>query len=182
MPFSEGLADLFIDPEGVPLGETGQPENLLFCKPCYSAIRLNKLPPLSLTNRNFLGPVPDALKDLTMIEESMIACCRAEYWVVKLTEANHNLKLQSTQRSMKGHVLIYPQQPSRIATILPPSVEEIVEPVCVLFVGSSRPTAEWLRQHAKPLAVNAKRADFQKLRPVAGPAACRPYSLISLSP
>ncbi|KAJ7211595.1 hypothetical protein GGX14DRAFT_362412 [Mycena pura] len=88
MPFSEGpLADvdLLIDPEGVSLGETGQPEKLSFCKPCYSAIRLNKLPPLSLANGNFFGPVSDALKDLTMIEESMIACCRAKFWVAKLT-------------------------------------------------------------------------------------------------
>ncbi|KAJ7933184.1 hypothetical protein B0H13DRAFT_1592614, partial [Mycena leptocephala] len=39
-----------------------------------------------------------------------------------------------------------------ITEILPPSVEEITEPICVL-----RPTPEWLHVHAKPLAVNATR-------------------------
>lgn len=58
---------------------------------------------------------------------------------------------------MKGHIIIYPQQLSKIAQILPPPIEEIVTPVCVLFVGASPPTTEWLREHAKPLAVNAKR-------------------------
>ncbi|KAJ7654925.1 hypothetical protein B0H17DRAFT_899369, partial [Mycena rosella] len=45
--------------------------------------------------------------------------------------------------------------PSRLADLLPPSIEEIVSPVCVLFVGSSPPTAEWLCEHEKSLAVNA---------------------------
>jgi hypothetical protein len=36
-------------------------------------------------------------------------------------------------------------------------VDEITSPVCVLFVVSSPPTPEWLRDHAKPLAVNAGR-------------------------
>jgi hypothetical protein len=44
-----------------------------------------------------------------------------------------------------------------VAESLPPSVEEITAPVCILFVGSSPPTPEWLHEHAKPLAVNAKR-------------------------
>ncbi|KAJ7501301.1 hypothetical protein B0H11DRAFT_1645876, partial [Mycena galericulata] len=70
---------------------------------------------------------------------------------------NQDLELQNTQRGMHGHVIIYPQQPSKIADILPPSVAEITEPICILFVGSSRPSPEWLREHAKPLAVNATR-------------------------
>ncbi|KAJ7331342.1 hypothetical protein DFH08DRAFT_916457 [Mycena albidolilacea] len=45
-----------------------------------------------------------------------------------------------------GHIIIYPQQPSKI---------EITSPVCVLFVSSSLPTPEWPCNHAKPLAVNA---------------------------
>jgi hypothetical protein len=104
-----------------------------------------------------LGSVPPELKDLTIIEESMIARCRSKCWIVQLKEENQDLVLASTQRGMKGHIMIYPQQPSNIASILPPSLEEITAPVCVLFVGSSPPTPEWLRDHAKPLAVNATR-------------------------
>jgi hypothetical protein len=39
--------------------------------------------------------------------------------------------------------------------MLPPSIEEIVSPICVIFVGSSPPSPEWLRNKAKPLAVHA---------------------------
>ncbi|KAJ6531529.1 hypothetical protein DFH09DRAFT_1409330, partial [Mycena vulgaris] len=87
----------------------------------------------------------------------MIARCRSKCWIIQLKEENQDLALASTQRGIKGHIIIYPQQPSKVADVLPPAVEEIVSPVCVLFVGSSPPTTEWLRERAKPLAVNAKR-------------------------
>ncbi|KAJ7892947.1 hypothetical protein B0H13DRAFT_1625354, partial [Mycena leptocephala] len=115
------------------------------------------MPALSLANRTFLGSVPSELKDLTVIEEAMIARCRSKCWIIQLKEENQDLVLQSTQRGIKGHVIIYPQKPSKVANVLPPSIDEITSPVCVLFVGSSAPTPEWLREHAKPLAVNAAR-------------------------
>ena len=36
---------------------------------------------------------------------------------------------------------------------LPPSIEDITSPLCVLFVGSHPPSDDWLREKAKPLAV-----------------------------
>lgn len=57
---------------------------------------------------------------------------------------------------MKGHIIIYPQQPSEIANLLPPSKQEILTPVCVLFVGST-PPAEWLDEKAKPLCVHREK-------------------------
>ncbi|KAJ6525549.1 hypothetical protein DFH09DRAFT_1250699 [Mycena vulgaris] len=88
----------------------------------------------------------------------MITRCRSKCWIISLLkEENQDLVLASTQRGVKGHIIIYPQQPSKLADVLPPPIEGIISPVCVLFVGSSPPTTEWLREHAKPLAVNAKR-------------------------
>ncbi|KAJ7870397.1 hypothetical protein B0H13DRAFT_1896207 [Mycena leptocephala] len=131
MPFDKGpLRDLLVDPDGVSFSSDGSP-----------------VPSI----------LPPELKDLTIIEESMIARCHSKCWIVQLKEENQDLVLASTQRGMKGNIMIYPQQPSNIASILPPSLEEITAPVCVLFVGSSPLTPEWLRDHAKPLAVNATR-------------------------
>lgn len=64
----------------------------------------------------------------------------------------------STQRGlMKGHVIMYPQNPSRLATVLPPSLEEVGStPICVLFIGSSPPTQEWLDK-ARPLYVRREK-------------------------
>ena len=83
----------------------------------------------------------------------MIARCHAKCWVVQLKENEEALTLPFTQRGMKGHIIIYPQHPEHIATVLPPSMEEIITPVCVLFVGSKPPTQSWLCEKAKPLSV-----------------------------
>jgi hypothetical protein len=87
----------------------------------------------------------------------MIARCRAKCWVIQLKEDNQDLALPHAQRGMKGHIIVYPQRPSDIANILPPSLEEMSTPICVVFVGSSPPTAEWLREKAKPLAVRREK-------------------------
>ncbi|KAK2462432.1 hypothetical protein APHAL10511_005566 [Amanita phalloides] len=39
--------------------------------------------------------------------------------------------------------------------MLPPSIEDILAPICVLFIGASCPTMNWIRDHAKPLIVCA---------------------------
>ncbi|KAJ7788864.1 hypothetical protein B0H14DRAFT_3575568 [Mycena olivaceomarginata] len=154
MPFDEGaLHDVLVDPDSVSFPPDGGRPTLSLCKNCYSSLKNKKLPALALANRTFLGSVPGELKDLTVIEEAMIAYCHSKCWIIQLKEENQDLVLQNTQRSIKGHVIIYPQQPSKLAAILPPAIEAIISPLCVLFVGSSPPTPEWLRDHAKPLAV-----------------------------
>ncbi|KAF8235802.1 hypothetical protein L208DRAFT_1184089, partial [Tricholoma matsutake] len=144
-----------VDPAGVrsiSFDESAYELNL--CNPCLSAIQKQKTPALALANRTFLGPMPEELKDLTPIEESMIALCRAKCWIVQLSE-QADLTSPHNQRGFHGNIIIYPQQSQKIASILPPSVEEIVSPICVIFVGSSPPSAQWLRDKAKPLAVRA---------------------------
>ncbi|KAJ7921062.1 hypothetical protein B0H13DRAFT_1604883, partial [Mycena leptocephala] len=134
MPFDDiPLRDILVDRDGVSLPLDGGQPSLSLCESCHSSVKNGRTPALALANRTFLGPI------------------------IKIKEENQDLELQNTQRGIHGHIIIYPQQPSKIAEILPPSVDEITEPICILFVGSSRPTPEWLRDHAKPLAVNASR-------------------------
>jgi hypothetical protein len=104
-----------------------------------------------------LGDIPDQLKDLTVVEEAMIAKCRAKCWVIQLKEENSGLLVSNSQRGVKGHIIIYPQRPSAIASILPPSLEEVSTPICVIFVGSSPPTHDWLQKKAKPLVVRREK-------------------------
>ncbi|KAH7917508.1 hypothetical protein BV22DRAFT_1108556 [Leucogyrophana mollusca] len=87
----------------------------------------------------------------------MIARCRAKSWIIQLREETNNAMLPNVQRGMKGHIIVYPQQPSDLAKMLPPSLEDVVTPICVLFVGSSPPTAEWLRNSARPLVVRKEK-------------------------
>ncbi|KAJ7916048.1 hypothetical protein B0H13DRAFT_1564820, partial [Mycena leptocephala] len=135
MPFDDGpLRDLLVDRDGVSFPSDGGQLVLSLCAECQSLLKKGKLPPLSLANKTFLGPVPEELKNLTVIEEAMIARCRSKCWIIQLKEENQDLVLANTQHGIHGHIIIYPQQPSKVATILPPPIEEITSPVCALFV------------------------------------------------
>ncbi|KAG1736154.1 uncharacterized protein EDB91DRAFT_1224901 [Suillus paluster] len=139
-----------LDPSGV--RQCGKDDfQLSSCNVGDKKIKKGKCPPLSLANRTFLGYVPDELKDLTVIEEAMIARSRAKCWIVQLKEENQDLQLPTSQRGIKGHIIIYPQRPEGIANVLPPTVADIVTPICVIFVGSCPPTRAWLEEKAKPL-------------------------------
>ncbi|KAG1725695.1 uncharacterized protein EDB91DRAFT_1062031 [Suillus paluster] len=81
----------------------------------------------------------------------MISRCRAKCWIVQLKEENQNLQLSTNQRGIKGHIIIYPQRPESIAAILPLTVNEIITPISVIFVGSSPPSRAWLQEKARPL-------------------------------
>ncbi|KAF8123173.1 hypothetical protein EV363DRAFT_1404104 [Boletus edulis] len=94
----------------------------------------------------------------------MIARCRAKSWIIHLQETDSAIgRVPNAQRGMRGHIIVYPQEPERAINILPPSIEDIVTPICVIFVGSSMPTKEWLRKHARPLVVRKERV-FAALR------------------
>jgi hypothetical protein len=102
-PYDAGpLASTLLNPTGVhimpmPTGEL----TLTLCKTCSSALHNGRTPPLALANRTFLIPVPNELKDLTPLEESMVARCRC--WVVESKENNESLLSPFNQRGMKGH-------------------------------------------------------------------------------
>jgi len=130
---------------------------LTLCGQCHSSLAHHKMPPLALANNLLLGKIPDELKDLTAIEEAMIARCRSKCWIVQLKESNHDMSMPNAQRGMKGHIIIYPQRPGELYSVLPPSMTDLITPVCVIFVGSSPPSEAWLRNKAKPLVIRREK-------------------------
>ncbi|KZS89904.1 hypothetical protein SISNIDRAFT_475558 [Sistotremastrum niveocremeum HHB9708] len=87
----------------------------------------------------------------------MIARCRAKSWIIHLKEDDESSSSPVMQRGVRGNVIIFPQKPDALADILPPSVEDIITPICIVFVGSSKPTKEWLKAKAKPLVVRREK-------------------------
>ncbi|THU91934.1 hypothetical protein K435DRAFT_820621 [Dendrothele bispora CBS 962.96] len=95
----------------------------------------------------------------------MIARCRSKAWVVKLhdngsgpafdannmTGINENNSSAVLQRGVKGHIIIYPQNPTSVLDLLPPPVEDLCTGICVIFVGSRPPSQDWLKEKATPL-------------------------------
>jgi hypothetical protein len=154
--FDEGpLRNKILDKSGV--REEGDKIILELCSSCSRGFRRHTLPKHALANRLYCGLVPNELKDLTMIEETMVARARSKSWIVKLQEQGTELTSPMAQRGLKGHTIIYPQQPDRLAEVLPPSVEETLTYICVIFVGSSKLTPEWLRDKARPSAVRREK-------------------------
>jgi len=76
-PYPDGiLKDILIDLKGV-IEEDGEPESFVLCELCSASLSAGRMPALAITNRLFLGDVPDELKDLMTVEESMMGLCRA---------------------------------------------------------------------------------------------------------
>jgi hypothetical protein len=98
----------------------------------------------------FLGPVPEELKNLTVIEEAMISRCRSKCWIIQLQEENQDLVLSTTQGGIKGHTR---NSPRRLQTFYLHLL--IRSPPLFVFYLLAHLPPEWLRNHAKPLAVNA---------------------------
>lgn len=119
-PFTEGLlANLMIDPAGVVHREAKNDISLQLCSWCNSALKRGKLPRLAVTNLNVLGSIPPEMKNMTMVEEMLITCCWAKCCIVKLQDNRTSTSLPSSQRGIKGNIIIYPQQVGALANMLP---------------------------------------------------------------
>lgn len=156
IPIVNGESSLLLDAAGL-ITDDGGKTRLLLCITCFNDLRQNRTPALSIANHNFIGGIPEQLKDLTVVEEAMIARCRAKCWIVQLKEEDRELSMPDTQRGMKGHVIIYPQRPSELANVLPCALNDYTTFMCVIFVGSKPPTDEWLQTKAKPLVVRREK-------------------------
>ena len=135
--------------------ESGRPEALLLCTQCFKSLKRGRTPEFSLVNHMFLGKVPFQLRELTVIEEAMIARTRARSWIIQLQEAGGGAP--NVQQGVRSHIIVFPQQPEWILNILPPPVDEIVTLICVIFIGSSVPSKEWLKRHAHPLVIQKEK-------------------------
>ncbi|KAF9781684.1 hypothetical protein BJ322DRAFT_1010678, partial [Thelephora terrestris] len=102
---------------------------------------------------NVIGPVPDELKDLTLVEEIIVARSRAKLCVVKLQDHRGDVELPTVQRGIKGHVIVFPQHPEALSNVMPAPLSDIVALVCVIFCGSMKPSLQWLKEKARPLVV-----------------------------
>ncbi|KAF9042369.1 hypothetical protein BJ165DRAFT_1321770, partial [Panaeolus papilionaceus] len=87
----------------------------------------------------------------------MIARCRAKMTIIQMTENNVGGSNLLSQRGLKGNIIVFPQDVSCIAHTLPPSLSELAAPVCIIFVGSCKPSDKWLLEKAKPLTIRPQK-------------------------
>lgn len=151
--WSPYIHDMLVDWRGLRMSSDG-PE-IIACEPCHDRLSNGKQPRFAFSNGNVLGDIPIPLVGLTPVEESMIARCRAKCMIVQLQESQHYSP--NTQRGIKGHVIVFPQNPDKLSTVLPPTPMEIGQYICVVFIGSHRPDDKWINENAKPLGVRRER-------------------------
>ena len=122
-PYKSGpLKNKLVDVLGVEI--RGDNITLDLCVSCSRCLTKGSVPKHALVNRVYLGAVPNVLGGLTMIEECMIARARAKSWIVKLQEEDTESASPAVQCGLKGHTIIYPQQPDKLVNVLPPPVED----------------------------------------------------------
>ena len=141
-------------------------EGLILCDsiPCGSQLRLSchcllqrgLMPNLSLANHMYIGVILDVLHDLTVVEEAMIVQCQAKSCIIQLHELVEGV-VENTQHVLRGHIIVFPQQPEYVMDLLPPPLEDIAAYICVLFVGSRPPSQEWMCLHVQPLLVHKEK-------------------------
>jgi hypothetical protein len=140
------------------------------CKVCHKfLVNEDKMPPFALANSMILGSIPPELQDLTVVEEALIARRRAKMWVIHLrgdtddgTDERSSIPGVTSvsgieQKGLRGHVVVYNADARNLASCLPPSLDNSSVPVCVVFVGSSEPTREWLLEKARPLIIRTEK-------------------------
>lgn len=121
----------------------GKPQAMQFCLSYYRLLKNRNMSNLAIANHLYVGDVPEELRGLTIVEEALIAQCHAKSCIIHLKE-NMDSFVPNAQCAMRGHIIVFPQQPKYVIDLLPPSLDEISSYVCVVFMGSHPPTLEWL--------------------------------------
>ncbi|KAJ2912290.1 hypothetical protein MD484_g8126, partial [Candolleomyces efflorescens] len=150
------LEEYLLDPRGVHL-EDGNALALDLCHTCHSSLSRNALPRLALANDLYQGPIPPELAELSTLEQTLIARGRAKCTIVQLKSEGSGELSPMNQRGLRGNVIMFPQHPEMLPPLLPPPMQDIIEHICVVFIGSKLPTREWFAKYASPLLVRPSR-------------------------
>ena len=113
------------------------------CVICAKSLRCNKLPPLSLANRMWVGDVPLQLRILTLPEQILVARYFPAAYIIKLypmKKGTRSWSLSSLQSGLRGNVSTYRLNTNNIinmtdSQVMPPSPEILAAMIGVTFVG-----------------------------------------------
>ena len=110
---------------------------------CNEYLLAKKLPKYELANNLYIGDQPDFLKQLTIIEQSLIARYRIKCTIVKIMSSSVFVN-NTAQLKICGNIITYPQDLDSLLTLLPlmPSCEMIH----ITFVGKIRPPQNYINK------------------------------------
>ena len=112
-----------------------------FCSQCYTAVSRRVVPKFSARNSmnvSLCQEYPPALEDLTFVEECLIARCHPLGFIVKLRPGGRPASVN--YYALKGHMIVLPQDPGPLLTILPSSDLRLHDVIKVFWMGKSLPS------------------------------------------
>jgi hypothetical protein len=109
---------------------------LSICSKCYSHLSSGFLPVEALANFRWIGPIPGELEGLTWAEEALIARSHVFGRIFRLEQRRNG---EPTYSSLKGHIVLVPQNTMRLLDILPMSPDSLTNIAHVVWVGRSEP-------------------------------------------
>jgi hypothetical protein len=86
------------------------------------------------------------LPELTMVEETLMACYCCCTILIKLRYTNKGRT--TCQHALKGNIINFAQNPEsaiKLLNILPSSLETLINTIVIHFVGSSHPPIELVK-------------------------------------
>ncbi|KAN0083232.1 hypothetical protein V8E54_002320 [Elaphomyces granulatus] len=117
-----------------------------FCAPCHLDIvsdRAPKFSALNSVNVVMCHDYPDALKNLTIVEEAVIARRHPVGSILKLRPGN--CRSPSSYYALRGHIVIIPQQLGPLFRILPSPDLRFQDIIKVFWVGKCQPSSDDLK-------------------------------------
>jgi hypothetical protein len=126
----------------------------MVCEKCRQSIRKNVVPRLALCNNLWIGPVPNELSELNMVERMLIAKVRHNSCFVRV---NYGLPDGYGMAKMVSHVVAFESPLPRVYASLPPPLEDMNDVLAIMFTGPSAPREEDYKRRLTPLLVRRSR-------------------------
>lgn len=124
------------------------------CDECFSHLSKatpNTVPPLSLANNMWIGPVPECVARLSFSETLLVSLVNPHVFVFKLfPKTNLHIEPDEQQRAMRGHVISYENDVQGVSSMvegdmLPRHPSTLSSLVRVTFIGRGKPTLDSLK-------------------------------------
>ncbi|HLO39007.1 MAG TPA: DUF6570 domain-containing protein [Lacibacter sp.] len=138
------ISDFYLEEAGVrmiydPITEERTDVIFSCCSYCHPRIFGRKrLPAIAIANGNDFGPIPDELKDLTIVEQLLIQRVRPMMYVLHLKDGGGNLGYSC----MQGNSIAFMQDQLKVNRKLPPPVESLNSTIQISLVGTKCPQNE----------------------------------------
>jgi hypothetical protein len=101
-------------------------QQINLCRRCYNTLETNKQPIEAIANFRWIGPLPSKLQDLSWTEELIIARGYMMGRVIRLQNR------YSSHYGLQGHVVLLPQDTTRLLDLLPASLNTLKDKVRVV--------------------------------------------------